>query len=70
MKIKTLTEDKLPELAKTLKLPEGWTYSVKTLEQDLTVAPPAPNYTAHSLVDNLLNVYAGCGFDEACSFVP
>jgi hypothetical protein len=67
---KALTEDKLPELARTLKLPKGWTFSVKTLDQDLTVAPPPPGYTAHSLVDNLKNVYAGCGFDNACSFVP
>jgi hypothetical protein len=67
---KTLTEDKLPELGKTLKLPKGWTFSVKTLDQDLTVAPPQPDYTAHTVVDNLKNVYAGCGFDSACSFVP
>jgi hypothetical protein len=67
---KGLTEDKLPDLGKMLKLPAGWTYSVKTLDQDLTIAPPAPDYTAHSLVDNLLDVYAGCGFDAACSHVP
>jgi hypothetical protein len=67
---KTLTEDRLPELGNILNLPKGWTFSVKTIDQDLTIAPPAPNYTAHSLVDNLKNVYAGCGFDNACSFKP
>jgi hypothetical protein len=67
---KTLSEDKLPDLGKILNLPKGWTFSVKTLDQDLTIAPPAPDYTAHSLVDNLKNVYAGCGFDNACSFTP
>jgi hypothetical protein len=67
---KTLTEDKLPELGAILDLPKGWTFSVKTLDQDLAIAPPAPDYTAHSLVDNLKNVYAGCGFDSACSFTP
>jgi hypothetical protein len=67
---KSLTEDKLPELGKMLKLPKGWTFSVKTLDQDPTIAPPAPDYTAHSLVDNFKDVYAGCGFDKACSFVP
>jgi hypothetical protein len=67
---KTLTEDKLPDLGKMLKPSKGWTFSVKTLDQDLTVAPPPPNYTAHTLVDNLKNVYAGCGFDNACSAVP
>jgi hypothetical protein len=53
-----------------LKLPTGWAYSVKTLDQDLTVAPLAPNYTAHFLVDDLLNVYVGFGFDEVCNFTP
>ncbi len=66
----TLSEGKLPELGTILKLPKGWTFSVKTLDQDLTIAPSAPGYTAHSLVDNLKNVYAGCGFDDACSYVP
>jgi hypothetical protein len=67
---RTLTEDKVPDLDKVLTLPKGWTFSVKTLDQDLTIAPQPPDYTAHSLVDNLKNVYAGCGFDNACSFVP
>jgi hypothetical protein len=67
---KTLTYDKLPELGRILALPKGWTFSVKRLDQDLTIAPPAPDYKAHSLVDNLKNVYAGCGFDNACSFTP
>ena len=55
---------------KTPKLPKGWTFSFKTLDSDLTVAPPAPGYTAHSLVYNLENIYAGCGFDNACSSTP
>jgi hypothetical protein len=67
---RTMTEAKLPDLGKILKLPKGWTFSVKTLDQDLTIAPASPDYTAHSLVDNLKNVYAGCGFDNACSFTP
>jgi hypothetical protein len=67
---KSVTADKLPDLGTILTLPKGWTFSVKTLDQDLTIAPPAPDYTAHSLVDNLKNVYAGCGFDNACSFTP
>jgi hypothetical protein len=67
---KTMTADQLPDLGRILSLPKGWTFSVKTLDQDLTIAPPPPDYTAHSLVDNLKNVYAGCGFDSACSFTP
>jgi hypothetical protein len=67
---KTMTADKVSDLGKILKLPKGWTFTVKTLDQDLTIAPPPPDYTAHSLVDNLKNVYAGCGFDTACSYTP
>ena len=67
---KGLTIDKLPQLGGMLKLPAGWTFKVKELDRDLTIAPPGPNYTAHSVVDNLLDVYAGCGFDTACSYVP
>ena len=36
------------------------------LDQDLTIAPP--NSTAHTTLDNFLNVYAGCGFDTGCSY--
>jgi hypothetical protein len=36
----------------------------------MTIPPPPPDYTAHSLVDNLKNVYAGCGFYNACSYTP
>jgi hypothetical protein len=67
---KGLSMDKLPELGKVVKLPTGWTFKVKELDRDLTIAPPAPTYTAHSVVDNLLEVYAGCGFDTACSYLP
>ena len=56
---KGLTMDKLPQLGNLLRLPAGWRFKVKDLDRDLTIAPPAPNYTAHSLVDNLLNVCAG-----------
>jgi hypothetical protein len=66
----TLTADKLPDLDKILKPPKGWTFSVKTLDRDLTIAPQRPDCAAHSLVDNLKNVYAGCGFDKACSYTP
>ena len=67
---KGLTIDKLPQLDGMLKLPAGWTFTTKVLDRDLTIAPPGPDYTAHSLVDNLLDVYAGCGFDTACNYVP
>ena len=46
------------------------TFRAKVLDRDLTIAPPPPDYTAHSVIDNFMNVYAGCGFDAACSYVP
>jgi hypothetical protein len=67
---KGLTMDKLPQLGSMLKLPSGWTFKTKELDRDLTIAPPAPTYTAHTVVDNFLNVYAGCGFDTACNYTP
>ncbi len=67
---KTLTYRRLPQLGSILKLPVGWSFRTKVLDRDLTIAPPPPGYTAHSVVDNLSDVYAGCGFDEACSYVP
>ena len=67
---KSLDMAKLPQLGKMLKLPPGWTYATKVLDRDLVIAPAAPKYTAHTVVDNFLNVYAGCGFDTACSYVP
>jgi hypothetical protein len=67
---KGLTMAQLPQLGHVLKLPEGWTYTTKVLDRDLIIAPPSPNYTAHTTVDNVLNVYAGCGFDTACNYIP
>ena len=67
---KGLSIDKLAQLGSMLSLPAGWTFRTKELDHDLTIAPPAPSYTAHSLVDNFGNVYAGCGFDAACNYVP
>jgi hypothetical protein len=67
---KSLTMAKLSQLGHILKLPAGWTFTTKVLDRDLVVAPPAPSFTAHTTVDNLLNVYAGCGFDSACNYIP
>lgn len=68
---KSLTQAGLRNLGARLKLPAGWKYEVKTLDRDLTFAPPArTGYLAHAIVDELQNVYQGCGFDEACNYVP
>jgi hypothetical protein len=64
---KNLTMASLPHLGSMLKLPPGWTFTEKVLDRELIIAPPAPSYAAHTVVDNLLNVYAGCGFDGACN---
>jgi len=67
----TLSFDKLPQLGAKLKLPEGYTFEVKTLTEDLTIDPrKAPDNTAHIIRDNFHDVYEGCGFDAACNYVP
>lgn len=65
-----LTLDQLPELRGKLKLPPGWTFEEQRLSKDLTVDPRNNYGTAHIVRDDLHNVYEGCGFDTACSYVP
>jgi hypothetical protein len=68
---KSLTPAELPQLGMKLKLPPGWKYEVKTLDRDFTLAPPASTgYLAHAVADDLQNVYQGCGFDDACNYIP
>jgi hypothetical protein len=66
----TLSRDQLPQRGARLKLPPGWTFDVKTLDQDLIVDPRKADGVAHIIRDDLPNVYEGCGFDAACNFVP
>lgn len=65
-----LTYDKLPQLGSRLKLPAGWTFEAKTLTEDLTIDPRNADGVAHIIRDPFHNVYEGCGFDAACSYVP
>ena len=65
-----LSFDQLSQLGSRLKLPAGWTFEAKTLDQDLTVDPRNANGLAHIIRDELHNVYEGCGFDAACNYVP
>jgi len=68
---KTLTAAGLPKLGSKLKLAPGWKYEVKTLDRDLTYIPPASTgYLTHAVADDLQNVYQGCGFDDACNYIP
>jgi hypothetical protein len=67
----TLTLSALPDLgAKFKNLPSGWEFMVKTLDQDLTIAPPEKGHIAHIIADEFDNTYEGCGFDAACNYAP
>ena len=57
----TLTYADLPTLDKKLKLPAGWKYRVKVLEQDLTIH--AINGVARIVQDDLEGTYNAC-FEE------
>jgi hypothetical protein len=65
------TADNLKDLGGQFKeLPPGWKFRVKVLDQDLTVAPPAPDFLAYVTQDEFMNTYEGCGYDAACTFTP
>lgn len=51
---KTLTMDDLPGLGARLKLPEGWTYSTRVLDADLTLTADGEAYL---IQDDLQNSY-------------
>lgn len=55
----TLTEDGLVDLGARIALPEGWSYEVVTLEEDLVVG--ADRSVAEVLQDDLLNSYSLIG---------
>jgi len=66
-----LSYDDLPNLEKRLKLPPGWKYRVKVLDQDLTIR--AVHGIAHITQDELENTYDACfeeGGQKACSIQP
>jgi hypothetical protein len=51
---KNLTIDDLPSLGSRLSLPEGWTYSTRTLTEDFELAS---NGLAYVINDDLYNAY-------------
>jgi len=68
---KNLTAADLPNLGSKLKLPPGWKFEAKTLERDFTLIPEkSTGYQARAVIDDLQNVYQGCGFDKSCNFIP
>jgi len=62
----SLTAADLPNLAQRLKLPEGWRFKAKTLEQDLIIHTTG---LANIVPDNLEDMYQGC-IDGVCNFDP
>jgi len=68
----TMSEAKLPDLGSMYKnLPAGAKFVVKTLDKDLTLIPQKDkNYIAHVMADEFDDVYEGCGYDSACSYIP
>jgi hypothetical protein len=65
-----LSFDELSNLAGKLKLPDGFKFEVKKLTKDLTTDSRKASGVAHILRDNPHDIYAGCGFDAACSHIP
>lgn len=62
----TLTESALPDLGSRLTLAEGWRFTARTLDRDLTIVT---NGLANIVPDNLSNMYQGC-LDGVNNFDP
>ena len=67
---KNLSMQNMDQIGEALVLPEGWTFEVKVLEKDLSIEPRRADGVAYILRDNLANTYEGCGYDDACNYVP
>jgi hypothetical protein len=62
-----LTYELLKDLGSKLKLPEGWKFRTKVLDEDLTIK--AVDGIAHIVQDDLENTYDLCA-DGSCNFNP
>jgi hypothetical protein len=65
-----LSLDQLSNLVSKLKLPDGFKFEIKELPRDLTIDAQRANGLAHIIRDNLHDIYQGCGFDNACNYIP
>ncbi len=68
---KNLTYDDLKTLDRKLKLPPGWKYRVKVLDQDVGIG--AINGIAHVTQDDLENTYNACfeaDGQKNCTYQP
>jgi hypothetical protein len=65
-----LSLDQLSNLVSKLKLPDGFKFEIKELPRNLTIDAQRANGMAHIIRDNLHDIYQGCGFDNACNYIP
>jgi hypothetical protein len=65
-----LSLDQLSNLVSKLKLPDGFKFEIKELPSNLTIDAQRANGIAHIIRDNLHDIYQGCGFDNACNYIP
>jgi hypothetical protein len=65
-----LSLDQLLNLVSKLKLPDGFKFEIKKLPRELTIDAQRANGLAHIIRDNLHDIYQGCGFDNACNYIP
>lgn len=63
---RALTAAELPNLARRLRLPQGWQFRAVTLDRDLAITTMG---LANIVPDNLENMYQGC-IDGVCNFDP
>jgi hypothetical protein len=63
---RSLTEAELPNLAKRLKLAEGWQFKAKTIDRNLIINTTG---LANIVPDDLANMYQGC-IDGVHNFDP
>jgi hypothetical protein len=63
---RSLTEAELPDLAKRLKLAEGWQFKAKTIDRNLIINTTG---LANIVPDDLANMYQGC-IDGVNNFDP
>lgn len=66
----SLSSANMAGIGDRLNLPEGWTFEVKVLDEPLLIEPARADGDAYIMRDDFRNTYEGCGFDEACSYIP
>ena len=65
-----LTVDTLDQLGDKLKLPEGWTFETKVLDEDLVLDTSRAGGVASILRDDLGCSYQCTGLDDSANYVP